>query len=186
METMSEQLLISSLDYIRPLINQTMSETNKGNLKKGSTVPTPGIIGNIDSIVGNDQIKFKTLIGSMTLHDSPRPQQPKEEGNWVFPVPWVSGLSMHYWLVEKCKEECKVKCQCSKDSQNPHFQDEIYFVLEGNGKIMIGDDTIDIKKGDVIFVPAYKKHRFLRPQFSDLRMLIFFGPDYCGRDASKH
>ena len=142
-----------------------MSDTNKINPKKDPSIPTPGIIGNIDSIVSDKEIVFKTLIGSMTAIEEPKTESI---------IPWVSGLSMHYWLLKKD----------NKDTQNPHFQDEIYFILEGSGKIKIGENTINIKKGDVIFVPAYKEHHFLHLD-SDLRILIFFGPDYCGRDASR-
>jgi|SoiMethySBSTD1v2_1073268.scaffolds.fasta_scaffold2796122_2 mannose-6-phosphate isomerase-like protein (cupin superfamily) len=47
-----------------------------------------------------------------------------------------------------------------KDTQGPHSEDELYFVLEGNGYINILENNLKIRKGSCIFVPSKTKHYF--------------------------
>lgn len=63
-----------------------------------------------------------------------------------------------------------------KDYQTPHEQDELYIVIEGSGVLQLESETIPFEKGDVLFVPALKEHRFT--EFSeDLTMwAVFWGP----------
>ncbi len=63
----------------------------------------------------------------------------------------------------------------SADPQNPHTEDEIYYVLAGSGRIRVGDDDADVKPGSVIFVPAGVDHRF-HSFNEDLRLLVVFAP----------
>ena len=46
------------------------------------------------------------------------------------------------------------------DTQEPHSTDEVYFVLEGDGFIEIGNKSHEIKKDLFIYVPAEVIHRF--------------------------
>lgn len=124
--------------------------------------PTPGIISSFSELEG---INFKTIIGSVTRWDDP-PAKPGE------PTPYLSAFSMHYWLLGK-KE---------KDEQKPHFQDEVYVILEGEGQVDIDGKILDIRAGDIVFVPAQMNHHFITNGESDIRMLVFFGPDWCGRN----
>jgi len=61
------------------------------------------------------------------------------------------------------------------DKQTPHKQDEVYVVVEGSGKFVWGDEIVDFKKGDFLFVPAGLVHRF--ENFTDdlLLWVIFYG-----------
>lgn len=47
-----------------------------------------------------------------------------------------------------------------KDTQSSHPEDEIYYVIEGNGLISINKKDYTIHRGTVIFVPANIKHKF--------------------------
>jgi mannose-6-phosphate isomerase-like protein (cupin superfamily) len=47
-----------------------------------------------------------------------------------------------------------------KDTQRPHSEDELYFVVEGNGYINIVEKNLKIKKGSCIFVPSKTVHYF--------------------------
>lgn len=47
-----------------------------------------------------------------------------------------------------------------KDIQKPHSQDEIYYIIEGNGFIEIEDNTRSFHSGMCIFVPSNTPHRF--------------------------
>ena len=63
----------------------------------------------------------------------------------------------------------------STDPQKPHTEDEIYYVLDGRGRIRIGDDESEIKPGSVIFVAAGQDHKF-HSITEDLQLLVVFAP----------
>ncbi len=47
-----------------------------------------------------------------------------------------------------------------EDTQEPHSADELYFVVEGDGFIEMGDERKPVKRGSTIFVPAGMNHHF--------------------------
>ncbi|HEX5978223.1 MAG TPA: cupin domain-containing protein [Nitrososphaeraceae archaeon] len=47
-----------------------------------------------------------------------------------------------------------------KDTQSSHPEDEIYYVIEGNGFISIKEKDYAVQEGTVIFIPANMKHKF--------------------------
>lgn len=47
-----------------------------------------------------------------------------------------------------------------EDIQEPHPFDEIYFVIRGDGFILIKDKKYNIKAHSFIYVPANTEHRF--------------------------
>lgn len=47
-----------------------------------------------------------------------------------------------------------------KDSQSSHPEEEIYYVIEGNGFISIKEKNYAVQRGTVIFIPANIKHKF--------------------------
>ena len=63
----------------------------------------------------------------------------------------------------------------STDPQQPHTEDEVYYVLDGQGRISIGDDDSEVKRGSVIFVAAEQRHKF-HSITEDLRLLVVFAP----------
>jgi quercetin dioxygenase-like cupin family protein len=50
------------------------------------------------------------------------------------------------------------------------FQDEIFYVVEGDYRFQVGDDTYALKPGDTIFLPRGIKHAFI--QLSEKGKLI--------------
>ena len=46
------------------------------------------------------------------------------------------------------------------DTQEPHSEDELYYVISGNGWIEMGSKKIRIKEGSILFVPAGLHHKF--------------------------
>ena len=46
------------------------------------------------------------------------------------------------------------------DRQQPHEDDEIYFVLDGRGSLTIEKSEFPLEEGHAIFVPAGAEHRF--------------------------
>jgi mannose-6-phosphate isomerase-like protein (cupin superfamily) len=61
------------------------------------------------------------------------------------------------------------------DRQSPHTEDEIYYVLEGRGRITVGDETRTVGSGSVVYVAATVPHRF-HDVSEDLRILVVFAP----------
>jgi len=62
------------------------------------------------------------------------------------------------------------------DTQQPHMQDELYFVAQGRGWFVNGEVRHPFQTGDALFVPAGVTHRF--EDFSQDVMLwvVFYGP----------
>jgi mannose-6-phosphate isomerase-like protein (cupin superfamily) len=61
------------------------------------------------------------------------------------------------------------------DRQQPHTEDEIYYVVAGRGRIAVGDDDAEVHSGSVIFVPSGVPHRF-HGIAEELQILVVFGP----------
>ncbi|MFF3563884.1 cupin domain-containing protein [Streptomyces sp. NPDC002574] len=61
------------------------------------------------------------------------------------------------------------------DPQKPHAQDEIYLVVSGRALITVGEETTQVARGSVVFVPARVPHRFHHVS-EDLRVLVVFSP----------
>ncbi len=63
-----------------------------------------------------------------------------------------------------------------RDRQQPHSQDELYFVHSGQGEIIINDQRWDAAAGDAFFVAAGTVHHF--ENFSDnfVTWVVFYGP----------
>ncbi len=65
------------------------------------------------------------------------------------------------------------------DPQQPHAEDEVYFVLEGRGRFAMGEEDTAIATGTLLFVPARVPHRF-HDVTEDLVVLVFFAPAESG------
>lgn len=61
------------------------------------------------------------------------------------------------------------------DKQNPHTEDEIYFVTRGRAKFASGENVQEVAAGSVIYVEAHRDHRFL-DIVEDLEALVIFSP----------
>jgi mannose-6-phosphate isomerase-like protein (cupin superfamily) len=46
------------------------------------------------------------------------------------------------------------------DHQTSHEEDEYYFIVAGNGEILIADERLSFVTGDAFFVPAKVPHQF--------------------------
>ncbi|OON79234.1 cupin domain-containing protein [Streptomyces tsukubensis] len=63
----------------------------------------------------------------------------------------------------------------STDPQQPHRQDEVYFVVSGRAAITVGTETTEVGRGSVVYVPAGAAHKFHHIS-EDLRVLVIFSP----------
>lgn len=61
------------------------------------------------------------------------------------------------------------------DPQQPHTEDEIYYVVSGAARMQVGDDDEEIGPGSVIFVETDVPHRF-HTITETLTVLVVFAP----------
>jgi quercetin dioxygenase-like cupin family protein len=77
----------------------------------------------------------------------------------------VASLSMGIYRLKAGQE----------DPQQPHTEDEVYYVLEGKAWFRSGEERIAVGPGSLIFVERLAAHRFYDIT-EDLTVLVFFAP----------
>jgi mannose-6-phosphate isomerase-like protein (cupin superfamily) len=61
------------------------------------------------------------------------------------------------------------------DGQQPHTEDELYYVVRGRAWIAVGDERRQVGPGSAVFVAARVPHRFYDIT-EELTTLVFFAP----------
>jgi mannose-6-phosphate isomerase-like protein (cupin superfamily) len=61
------------------------------------------------------------------------------------------------------------------DRQQPHKEDEVYFVVSGRGSIRVAGEDATVGPGSIVYVPATVEHRFHSIE-EELRVLVFWAP----------
>ena len=61
------------------------------------------------------------------------------------------------------------------DPQQPHNEDELYYVVRGHARMRVANKEHVVKTGSVIFVPAKIEHCFFDVS-EELEVLVFFAP----------
>lgn len=61
----------------------------------------------------------------------------------------------------------------SDDTQQPHAEDEVYYVIEGRATIAVADEDRPVQAGSIVYVAAGVEHRFHHIE-EQLRVLVFF------------
>ena len=61
------------------------------------------------------------------------------------------------------------------DPQQPHTEDELYYVARGQGSIRVGAQDQAVEPGSLIYVAAHTPHHF-HSITEDLTILVFFAP----------
>ena len=61
------------------------------------------------------------------------------------------------------------------DQQNPHTEDEVYYVLGGSARFRAGDEDRAVQTASILFVQPGMEHRFHSIE-EDLHTLVFFAP----------
>lgn len=64
-----------------------------------------------------------------------------------------------------------------------HEEDEIYYILSGNGKLQLDDKIVDVAGGEVIFIPAGCFHALDNRQSNEDLCILTFWKDYRFNDA---
>lgn len=61
------------------------------------------------------------------------------------------------------------------DGQQPHTEDEVYYVVSGHGMFRHADEDRPVQAGSVLFVAAGVEHRF-HSITETLSIIVFFAP----------
>jgi mannose-6-phosphate isomerase-like protein (cupin superfamily) len=61
------------------------------------------------------------------------------------------------------------------DPQQPHTEDEVYYVVEGRAQIQVAGEDRPVQPGSVVLVEAHVPHHF-HSITEDLAVLVFFAP----------
>ncbi|MDA0769040.1 MAG: cupin domain-containing protein [Chloroflexi bacterium] len=61
------------------------------------------------------------------------------------------------------------------DPQEPHTEDEIYYVVSGHGKLRVGDVVRSVKPGSIVFVGTGVEHQF-HDITENLMVMVIFAP----------
>ena len=62
-----------------------------------------------------------------------------------------------------------------EDPQQPHREEEIYYVVRGKAGFLAGNEDRVVGAGDILHVPAGERHRFHDVE-EDLELLVLFAP----------
>jgi mannose-6-phosphate isomerase-like protein (cupin superfamily) len=63
------------------------------------------------------------------------------------------------------------------DTQSPHTEDEIYYVVSGRASIVAAGERRPVQPGSIVFVAKEVEHRFVDIE-EDLSILVFFAPEH--------
>ena len=55
-------------------------------------------------------------------------------------------------------------------------QEEIYFILEGEGEMCLGDERTTVKAGQAVYIPSQVFHQLTNTGSTIMRMLYCYGP----------
>jgi mannose-6-phosphate isomerase-like protein (cupin superfamily) len=61
------------------------------------------------------------------------------------------------------------------DPQQPHSEDEMYYIVSGRGRFTCGGEEIEVTAGEAIFVPKGVEHRF-HDIAEDMTLVVVFAP----------
>ena len=61
------------------------------------------------------------------------------------------------------------------DPQQPHSEDEAYYVVSGRGRVRVGGEDRLVMGGSVVYVAKTVEHQFHTIE-EDLTLLVFFAP----------
>ncbi len=63
----------------------------------------------------------------------------------------------------------------TRDPQQPHTEDEVYYVISGSGQITVAEENRAVRAGSIVFVATGVEHRF-HTITEDLTILVLFAP----------
>ena len=71
------------------------------------------------------------------------------------------------------------------DTQEPHTEDEVYYVVSGRAQILVADENREVQAGSIIYVEKNIAHRFHSIE-EELKVLVFFAPAEYTNEPPDH
>jgi mannose-6-phosphate isomerase-like protein (cupin superfamily) len=75
---------------------------------------------------------------------------------------------------------CDVYCLEPGQEQKVHAhegEDKIYYVLDGRGSFVVGDETLELSRGQIVLAPAGAPHGVKNAGGQRLTLLVFMTPN---------
>jgi mannose-6-phosphate isomerase-like protein (cupin superfamily) len=86
-------------------------------------------------------------------------------------------------VIENCSLAEEILPPGSVVGRHHHrITEEIYYIVEGNGRMEVGDETADVGPGDAIFIPAGNRHSLANTGDASMRILLVCGPAHSFED----
>ncbi len=104
---------------------------------------------------------MKTVFTTVADMDAQRVQKGKAYGEFLR----VPSMSMGLYVLGAG----------AADTQRPHHEDEMYYVVRGRARFRAGDEDGEVSAGSVLFVAAEVEHQFYDIR-EELAALVFFAP----------
>lgn len=92
-------------------------------------------------------------------------QQQAQDGNRYLEFLRVDSMSLGLYTLPAGAE----------DLQQPHSEDEVYYVISGKAKFQIADQVFPVQTGSIMFVEKQVDHKFFDIE-ETLTTLVFFAP----------
>lgn len=92
------------------------------------------------------------------------PSQTWPKGVWFAPALQHGSMSVEVYAPK------------DQDLQQPHAQDELYFIQSGTAQFFFEGQLRLCKAGDCLFVPAGAEHRFTCVSADFVTWVVFWGP----------
>jgi mannose-6-phosphate isomerase-like protein (cupin superfamily) len=88
---------------------------------------------------------------------------------------WTSTAYLEFLKVPDLSMGLYVLPAGGVDTQQPHTEDEVYYVVSGKAMIKVDDENSNVKAGSIVYVAKNLEHRFHSIE-EDLTLIVFFAP----------
>lgn len=85
--------------------------------------------------------------------------------------------------IERCSLAEEVLPIGKSVGRHHHLEtEEVYYILQGEGRMTVGDDSREVSAGDAIFIPRGKAHTLENTGQLPMTILLVCGPAYSFED----
>lgn len=85
--------------------------------------------------------------------------------------------------VERCSLAEEVLPAGARVGRHHHLEtEEVYYILEGRGRMTVGSEVRDVVAGDAVFIPLRHTHTLENTGDEPMRLLLVCGPAYSFED----
>ncbi|HVW17063.1 MAG TPA: cupin domain-containing protein [Solirubrobacteraceae bacterium] len=118
----------------------------------------------------------------LSHYDDIRPFVTKD-GSEIRDWAGVGGLSTSIPAVNQSLAEATIAPGSSTQAHHHVRTEELYLVVEGTGRLRVGDDERDLAQGDCALIPPGAEHEIVNTGSGPLRILCACAPAYSDEDT---